>query len=31
LIVEIGEQICVAPYVADGRVRFLKTVYTKPQ
>jgi hypothetical protein len=27
LIVEIGEQICVVPYVTDGRVRFLKTIY----
>ena len=27
LIVEIGERICVVPYVTDGRTRFLKTIY----
>jgi hypothetical protein len=27
LIVEIGDQICVVPYVTDGRTRFLKTIY----
>ncbi len=27
LIVEIGQQMCVVPYVTDGQVRFFKTIY----
>lgn len=27
LIVRIGEQVCVVPYVSDGKTRFLKTIY----
>jgi hypothetical protein len=27
LIVRIGDQVCVVPYVVDGEVRFLKTIY----
>jgi hypothetical protein len=27
LIVKIGDQVCVVPYVVDGVVRFLKTIY----
>jgi predicted DNA binding CopG/RHH family protein len=27
LVVEIDEFICIVPYVSDGEVRFLKTVY----
>jgi hypothetical protein len=27
LIVRIGTQVCVVPYVTDGRTRFLKTIY----
>jgi hypothetical protein len=27
LFVRIGERVCVVPYVSDGAVRFLKTIY----
>jgi hypothetical protein len=27
LIVRIGDQVCVVPYVVDGATRFLKTIY----
>jgi hypothetical protein len=27
LIVKVGEQVCVVPYVIDGGTRFLKTIY----
>jgi len=27
LIVKVGGQVCVVPYVSDGAVRFLKTIY----
>lgn len=27
MIVRIGDQVCVVPYVVDGDVRFLKTIY----
>ena len=27
LIVSIGRQVCVVPYVCDGSSRFLKTIY----
>ena len=27
LIVNVGEQVCVVPYVIDGGIRFLKTIY----
>ena len=27
MIVRIGEHVCVVPYVIDGNVRFLKTIY----
>jgi hypothetical protein len=27
LIVRIGDQVCIVPYVTDGKTRFLKTIY----
>jgi hypothetical protein len=27
LIVKVGEQVCVVPYVIDSGTRFLKTIY----
>ena len=27
LVVRIGEQVCIVPYVDDGTRRFLKTIY----
>jgi len=27
LIVRIGDQVCVVPYVVDGKTKFLKTIY----
>ena len=27
LIVRVGDQVCVVPYVVDGETRFLKTIY----
>ena len=27
LVIEIDEFICIVPYVSDGEVRFLKTIY----
>ena len=27
LIVKVGEQVCVVPYVIDGMTRFSKTIY----